>query len=59
MEKTEPYTKEDTAYREYLVKLIKVKDKMLTQEGKRIAEERHRFMTNFFNRLNNEIDGLR
>jgi uncharacterized protein len=58
MEKTEPYTKEDTAYREYLVKLIKVKDKMLTQEGKRIAEERHKFMTNFFNRLNNEIDGL-
>jgi len=57
VEKTEPYTKEDTAYREFMVKLKKVKDKMLTEEGKRIAEERHAFMEEFFDRLNKEING--
>ena len=57
IEKTEPYTKEDTAYREFVVKLRKVKDKMLTGEGKRIAEERHRFMDEFFDRLHKEIEG--
>ena len=57
VEKTEPYTKEDTAYREFMFKLKKVKDKMLTEEGKRIAEERHAFMEEFFDRLNKEING--
>ncbi len=57
IEKTKPYTKEDTAYREFMVKLRKVKDRMLTREGKRIAEERHKFMIDFFDRLNKEIDG--
>lgn len=57
VEKTEPYTKEDTAYREFVVKLRKVKNRMLTEEGKRIAEERHRFMDKFFDRLNKEIEG--
>ena len=57
LEKTEPYTKEDTAYREFMVKLKKVKDKMLTEEGKRIAEERHAFMEEFFDRLNMEVEG--
>lgn len=55
--KTKPYTKEDTAYREFMVKLKKVKDKMLTEEGKRIAEERHAFMEEFFDRLNKEVKG--
>ncbi len=58
VEKTEPYTKEDTAYREFMVKLKKVKDRMLTKEGKRIAEERHKFMVDFFNRLNEEVEGV-
>lgn len=57
IEKTKPYTKDDTAYREFMVKLRKVKDRMLTHEGKRIAEERHKFMVDFFDRLNNEVDG--
>lgn len=55
--KTKSYTKEDTAYREYMVKLRKVKGRMFTDEGKRIAEERHNFMVKFFDRLNKEIDG--
>jgi uncharacterized protein len=57
IEKTKPYTKEDTAYREFLVKLIKIKDKMLTKEWKRLAQERHEFMLLFFDRLNKEVDG--
>jgi uncharacterized protein len=55
--RTKPYTREDTAYREYLVKLRRVKDRMTTREGKRIAAERHRFMAAFFARLNKETDG--
>ncbi|MFP4403824.1 MAG: HD domain-containing protein [Nanoarchaeota archaeon] len=55
---TKSYTKEDTAYREYLVKLKKIKNKMLTKEGKRIAKSRDKFMKEFFDRLNKEVDGL-
>ncbi len=55
--KTEQYSKDDTAYREFLVKLRKIKDRMLTEEGKRIAKERHGFMAEFFDRLNQEVDG--
>ncbi len=54
---TEAYTKEDTAYREYIVKLQFIKDRMLTEEGKRLAQERHDFMVDFFNRLNQEVNG--
>jgi uncharacterized protein len=57
LEETQPYTVEDTAYREFMIKLSKIKDRMLTQEGKRLAEERHKFMTEFFDRMNKEIDG--
>ncbi|MEW6623912.1 MAG: HD domain-containing protein [Bacillota bacterium] len=54
---TRPYSEDDTAYREFMVKLRKIKDRMLTQEGKHIAEERHKFMVDFFDRLNKEVDG--
>jgi uncharacterized protein len=56
--KTRPYTREDTAYREYLVKLSRIRDRMTTREGRRIASERHRFMAAFFARLNKETDGV-
>jgi uncharacterized protein len=52
-----PYSKEDTAYREFKFKMSKIKDKMLTPEGKRLAEERHDFMELFFQRLEREIKG--
>jgi len=52
-----PYSREDTAYREFKFKMSKVKDKMLTLEGKRLAEERHDFMELFFQRLEREIKG--
>lgn len=57
-EKTRPYTGEDTAYREYLIKLRKIKNRMMTSEGKRMAKERHTFMVRFFERLNKEVQGL-
>lgn len=55
--KTKPYTEEDTAYREYVVKLSKIKDRLFTKEGKRIAKERHGFMEEFFDRLDREVNG--
>ena len=57
VEKTKPYTSEDTAYREFIVKLKRIKDLMFTKEGKRLAEERHNYMVSFFNRLQKEING--
>lgn len=54
---TKEYSREDTAYREYAIKLIKINDKLFTNEGKRIAQERHDFMVEFFDRLNREVDG--
>jgi uncharacterized protein len=52
-----PYTKEDTAYREFKFKMSKIKDRMLTPEGKRLAKERHGFMELFFERLEREVKG--
>jgi uncharacterized protein len=57
LENTTEYSSEDTAYREFLAANIKLKDKMLTNEGKRMAQERHDFMISFFDRINKEVDG--
>jgi len=57
IEKTESYSKEDTPYREFLIKLNKIKEKLFTEEGRRIAEERHRYMEDFFKRLTGEVRG--
>ena len=54
---TAPYTVEDTAYREFMVKLCKIRERMLTPIGHQLAEERHQFMKVFFNRLEIEING--
>ncbi len=51
------YTKEDSALLEYEVKLKHIKNKVLTQAGKQIAKDRHRFMVNFFKRFAKEING--
>jgi uncharacterized protein len=58
IEKTKPYTKDDTAYREFLVKLRHVRERMTTREGRRLARGRHAFMAAYFGRLNKETDGL-
>lgn len=54
---TQSYTIEDTAYREFKVKMCKIKDRMLTPIGKKLAQERHSFMEVFFNRLDQEFFG--
>jgi uncharacterized protein len=56
---TRAYTEEDTAYREYTVKLRYIKDRMLTSEGRRIAQERDDFMITFFERLQAESKGIK
>jgi len=57
VENTLSYSIDDTAYREFKVKMSKIKDRMLTPEGKRLAKERHAFMEIFFERLEREIRG--
>ncbi|MFA7243944.1 MAG: HD domain-containing protein [Patescibacteria group bacterium] len=52
------YTKEDTAYREFILHMSKVKNKLLTKEGRRIAKRRHDFMIKFFDELNRESEGI-
>lgn len=57
-EETRPYTRDDTGYREYRVKLCRIRDRMLTAEGRRMAEERHAFMEAFFERFLKEHEGI-
>ncbi len=51
------YSHEDSAYREYLVKLRHVPGKMLTRSGREMAVERAARMEAFFSSLNQEIYG--
>lgn len=57
LEETRPYTKEDTGYREFKLKLSRIKERMLTAEGHRMAEERHAFMEKYFERFFLEYQG--
>jgi uncharacterized protein len=57
IEKTRSYSQEDTAFREFSVKLRKIRDRMLTATGRRMAEDRHGFMVEFFERLHREVRG--
>lgn len=58
-EETAPYTREDTAYREYRLKLSRVSERMLTDAGRELAKERHAFMESFFERFLDEVKGER
>jgi uncharacterized protein len=55
--KTNAYSNEDTAYREFQVKMSRVQDQILTTPGKKLAQQRHQFMEIFFDELNREIYG--
>ncbi len=57
VEETRPYSIDDTGYREYKIKLSKVKDRILTSEGRKLAKTRHEFMVKFFKRFLNEYEG--
>lgn len=56
-EEAEPYSINDTGHREYVIKLSKIKDRMMTQMGRRIAQGRHDFMVAFFDRFLSEHAG--
>jgi uncharacterized protein len=59
IEDTEPYSIDDTGYREYKVKLSKIRDRILTREGRKLAEDRHLIMAEFFKRFLDEYQGKR
>jgi uncharacterized protein len=56
-EEAEPYSINDTGHREFVIKLSKIKDRMMTEPGRRIAQGRHDFMVAFFERFLNEHAG--
>jgi uncharacterized protein len=59
IEDTRPYSIDDTGYREFKLKLCKIKDRMQTKEGLKLADERHAFMEEFFKRFIEENEGKR
>jgi len=59
IENTSSYSIDDTGYREYKVKLCKIRDRILTKEGRKMADERHTFMEEFFNQFLKEHGGER
>jgi uncharacterized protein len=52
------YSREDSAYREYLVKLRHLPQAVLTPSARRLAHARHTFMAAFFRRLQAEVRGV-
>jgi len=48
---------EHTPVHEFVVKLARLKERMYTQTGKAIAEERHQYMEAFYRRLDAEVLG--
>jgi len=55
---TAPYSLEDTAYREFRIKMSKVHTHMLTSVGREMAEQRYAFMQTFFDQLTRETSGV-
>jgi len=53
------YSRDDTGYREFKVKLSRIKDRMLTETGRRMARDRHAFMEAFFERFLAECTGAK
>ena len=56
-EQAQPYSINDTGHREFVVKLSKIKNRMMTDQGRCIAQGRHDFMAAFFKRFLNEYAG--
>jgi uncharacterized protein len=48
---------EHTAAHEFVVKLSRLRERLFTSEGRRIANERHAVMVRFFERLADEVAG--
>jgi uncharacterized protein len=47
-----------TPVHEFVVKLARVKDRLYTSTGRSIAQERHIYMVEFFERLRFEVEGV-
>lgn len=50
------YEKEHSPVTEFNFKLSKVKDRLFTDTGKKIAKHRHNFMVNFFDEMKRELE---
>ena len=59
IEDAEPYSIDDTGYREFKAKLNKIRDRIFTAEGRKLAEGRHMIMVEFFKRFLEEYEGKR
>ena len=46
-----------TAHHEFYYKLLRVRDRLWTKTGRRLAAERHPYMVDFFNRMAREVAG--
>jgi uncharacterized protein len=46
-----------SSYHEYIFKLRKVKSRMFTEEGRKIARARHQYLANFYKRMQREYLG--
>ncbi|MEW6672906.1 MAG: HD domain-containing protein [Thermodesulfobacteriota bacterium] len=57
VEAAKPYSIDDTGYREFKVKLSRIKERILTREGRKLAAARHEFMVGFFKRFLREYEG--
>lgn len=57
VEQAPAYSENDTGYREYRIKLRRIKERMLTASGRKMAQDRHEFMELFFNRFLAEYEG--
>jgi len=57
VEQQPAYSEHDTGYREYRVKLRRVKERMMTASGQEMARDRHEFMELFFKRFLTEYKG--
>lgn len=49
---------EHTPVHEYHLKLVRIKDRLLTASARKLAEERHAFMVSYFSQLEREVRGL-
>jgi len=47
-----------TPVHEFVVKLSRIQERLYTAEGRAIAQERHRYMEAFYQRLDAEVQGL-
>lgn len=57
MSENEYRTKETASVTHFYEKLLLLKDLMVTERGKQMAEERHQFMLCFLQQLKHEMDG--